>query len=47
MEGDTLTKLSPFTVSKHIEHAIGNVASIKRLRSGSLLIEAANKINQK
>ena len=30
-EGDTLTKLSPFAVSKYIEHIIGIVASVKRL----------------
>ena len=43
-EGDTLTKLSPFAVSKYIENMIGTVASVKRLRSGSLLIETASKI---
>ena len=35
--------MSPFAVSKYIEHTIGNVASVKRLRSGSLLVEASNK----
>ena len=42
-EGDTFSKLTPFAVSKYVEHLIGNVTSVKKLRSGSLLIEAANQ----
>ena len=43
-EEETLIKFSPFAVSKYIEHMIGTVISVKRLRSGTLLIEVASKI---
>jgi hypothetical protein len=40
-EGDTLDRLSPFAVSKYLKHRVGDVVSVKKQRSGSLLIEAA------
>ena len=42
-EENTLNNLTPFAVSKYIQAMIGNVTSLKKLRSGSLLIEANNR----
>ena len=40
-EGKTLAKLSPFAINKGIEGVVGTPKSIKRLRSGDLLIEVS------
>ena len=42
-EGATLDKLSPFAVNKYITNYVGEVASVNKLRSGSLLVEASTK----
>ena len=40
-DGEALSKLSPFAVNKGIEGVIGTPKSLKRLRSGDLLVEVS------
>ena len=37
-----LSKLSPFVIEKTIKCSVGTVSTVKRMRSGDLLIEAAS-----
>ena len=42
-EGATLDKLSPFAVQKYVTALVSTDATVKKLRSGSLLVEAHTK----
>lgn len=43
-EGQTLAKISPFVINKAIVGAGGQPASIRKLRDGTLLVEAVNEV---
>lgn len=42
-EGATLKRLSPFAINKYITAYVGEVVSVNKLRSGSLLVEAPSR----
>ena len=44
---DSPLKINPFALSKAIQGVAGTVKSVKKLRSGSLLIECANESQSK
>jgi hypothetical protein len=42
LDGGSLSKYSPFVIQKFVQCRIGSVRAVKKLQSGSVLIEAAN-----
>lgn len=43
VEGQLLTKLSPFVIAKFLQCRIGNPQAARKLQSGSILVEVASK----
>jgi hypothetical protein len=41
-----LTKVSPFVIQKSLQGIIGTLKSVKKLKSGALLLEVSKNINR-